>query len=116
VFFVTPKDEDGFSAWAKAAKAQWLTPTVKREVEFDAPGLAGALVGSGDAFGAWNPEHGAPLADGKASLALPVGAVYEYKRVQHDGAKVSWEEGDNRFLWVAPGEGPLKVSLQQHPR
>jgi glycosidase len=110
VFLLTPKEENGFGAWASAAKAQWLTPTQTREVVFSA-GEDATLVGSGEPFGGWDPMHGHALAGGKASMQLPVGAIYEYKLVRKTGPSTTWEDGSNRILWVAPGNGPIQVAL-----
>lgn len=94
-----------FRARHAAADAQWRTGARKREVRFEVP--AGARVaGSGPELGAWRPE-GAVVA-----ATLPVGAVFELKLVRDRGAGAyAWEAGDNRVLFVAPGEGPLRVDL-----
>lgn len=80
------------------------------------------LTGSGRALGNWNPAEPAGVfaAVGDAlvlELDLPSDAVLELKLViRHADGSVTWQEGENRYLWasggVTPAEnGPLGLSL-----
>ena len=85
-------------------------------VDPDADGVL-RLVGNGPALGNWDPTAGpgpmTPTARGFAlDLAYRVGAVMEFKvvRLRPDGS-VDWLTGDNRYLLVPPGEGPLELDI-----
>jgi hypothetical protein len=75
------------------------------------------VVGSGPELGNWVPKQGAgPLTrQGPryvASLTLPVGVVFAYKLVVRgaDGG-MQWEPGEDRYVFVGDGEGPLALDL-----
>jgi hypothetical protein len=93
-----------FAALAQKARAQ-SRGEVTRPVTFDGEG---DLVGSGPELGDWRPEKAVRL---PATLELPVGGVFEFKRLTRDEAGVHWEPGANRFVLVPPGKAPLHVSL-----
>jgi glycosidase len=83
-----------------------------------AAGEALLLVGNPPELGAWRPALGlGPLApqggELTAEVALPPSQVYAYKLVVRgaDGRE-RWEQGENRFLFVPEGEGPLGVRIE----
>ncbi len=100
------------------AVAAALAPfSTSRRVRFvsDAP-LAGIYVaGSGRELGRWQPAAGVPLSPSTSlpagELMLPVGGVFAFKLVRQEDSAWLWEEGDNRYLFVAPGASPLTVAL-----
>lgn len=107
---------------ARARLRSWLAApagdrTVRLEVAMEPPasGESVLLVGTGPRLSNWNPAEGAgpfAWAQGVGSLEVeyPVGGVMEYKLVRRDrDGNVEWQEGDNRYLLVPPGEGPLTV-------
>ena len=93
-----------FAALAKKARAQ-ARGEVTRPVTFDGEGY---VVGSGPELGDWHPEKSVRL---PATLQLPVGGVFEFKRLTRDIGGVRWEPGANRLLLVPAGKTPLHVSL-----
>ncbi len=117
VAFATPAQPAGFRAEADSARAQWETGSRKRPVEFELIGgpPTGSLyvVGSGPELGSWNPSAGlGPATAGIARCVLPTGGVFEYKLVTRTptGA-VDWEKGENRWVFVAEGETPLRLKV-----
>ncbi|MEW5738733.1 MAG: alpha-amylase family glycosyl hydrolase [Myxococcota bacterium] len=93
-----------FSALRARAEREWKGLEL-REVTFDGEGH---VVGSGPELGDWMPEKAVRL---PVTLKLPVGGVFEFKRLTREGAAVKWEPGANRLLTVTAGEAPLHVSL-----
>jgi glycosidase len=95
-----------FAAIAADARRQWREGNRRRAVVIEARGAPEGVrvVGSGD-LGGWRPERGLPTQDGVARAELPAGGAYEWKLV----AGSAWEPGENRSLFVAEGEGPLRV-------
>jgi hypothetical protein len=93
-----------FSALAK--KAQVLSKgELTRPVTFDGEGY---VVGSGPELGDFRPDKSVRL---PATLQLPVGGVFEFKRLTRDIGGVRWEPGANRLLLVPDGNSPLHVSV-----
>jgi glycosidase len=96
--------------------------TTRRAVRFEirnAPTAAGQelfVAGLGPELGNWQPESAlGPLARSgerqTGEVLLPVDAVFEYKLVARRGVEISWERTGNRYLFVTPGDGPLRVEL-----
>jgi glycosidase len=98
-----------------------------REVRFAVSGAAIGqrdtllVVGSGPELGNWVPKQGAGPLERRgtrhvASLTLPVGVVFAYKLVVRaaDGG-VRWEGGEDRYVFVGDGEGPLALDLSLRP-
>ena len=90
-----------FAIEAYAADAQWRRGAQKRRVTFTLPPGA-KVTGSGPELGFWTPARAVTEAE------LPVGAVFEFKVVRGE----SWEPGENRVLFVGPGEGTLRVLVE----
>jgi len=68
------------------------------------------VAGAGPELGAWRPESAPRLVNGQLELKLPTSSVYEFKfLVRHADGKIEWESRDDRFLFVPPGDGPLRV-------
>ncbi|MBS2031343.1 MAG: glycosyl hydrolase [Deltaproteobacteria bacterium] len=68
------------------------------------------VAGAGPELGAWKPEAAPHLVGHALALRLPAASVYEFKFVvRHADGKVEWESRDDRFLFVPPGDGPLRV-------
>jgi glycosidase len=99
----------------------------RREVRFAVTGAeigqrdALFVVGSGPELGNWAPKQGAGPLERRgprhvASLTLPVGVVFAYKLVVRgaDGG-VRWEGGEDRYVFVGDGEGPLALDLSLRP-
>lgn len=92
-------------------------PPGTREVQFEFTGAARVgmtafLSGSGGELGQWNPHEGIllPAETQTARVRLPEGGIFAYKLVWHDAkGKVTWEKGDNRYFFVTPGEGILRI-------
>lgn len=86
----------------------------KREVRFLVTGLekGTALVGSGPELGNWDAKRGVALGQQGTSLSLPVGVVFAYKLVVRaaDGS-VKWDPGQDRYLFVGDGPGPMAVEV-----
>jgi hypothetical protein len=93
-----------FGALAAKAKRQWAGEAT-RPVTFDGEGF---VVGSGPELGDWKPERAVRL---PVTLALPVGGVFEFKRVTRGARGVDWEPGANRLLVVPEGAEALHVAL-----
>lgn len=93
-----------FAALARQARAQSRGEKT-RPVTFDGEGY---VVGSGPELGDWRPEKSVRL---PATLQLPVGGVFEFKRLTRDIGGVRWEPGPNRLLLVPAGKGAVHVSL-----
>jgi hypothetical protein len=93
-----------FRALRTRAERRWKGLELRR-VTFDGKG---AVVGSGPELGDWKPQKAVPL---PVTLELPVGGVFEFKRLTRHGADVHWEVGPNRLLFVTEGHRPLHVSL-----
>lgn len=79
------------------------------------PGSRLVLVGTGVRLANWSPGQGLGPFEGagpEVSLEMeyPSAQVMEYKLVLvgPDGA-ARWQEGDNRYVFVEPGDGPLDV-------
>ena len=80
------------------------------------------LSGAGAELGSWSPAKArgpfatkataAGSAEASHELSLRPGAVYEFKLItkQPDGT-VTWESGEDRFLFVDDAPGPLRVDL-----
>ncbi|MFZ5470581.1 MAG: alpha-amylase family glycosyl hydrolase [Myxococcota bacterium] len=105
-----------FGKWYQQALAQWRGKSEAREVEVHAQGAPGKvyLIGSGAELGAWNPAHAIGPADenGVVRTKLPVGSVYELKLVvRSESGEPTWEGGENRALFVAAGNGPLRLEV-----
>lgn len=96
--------EGDFSQRLAQAKRQWAGQ-VTRPVTFDGEGF---LVGSGPELGDWKPDRAARL---PVTLPLPVGGVFEFKRITREARGVRWEPGANRLLVVSEGELPLHVNV-----
>ena len=93
---------------AEGAAAAWLASWEgSRQVRFVDVPEGWRVVGSAPELGGWNP--GTALQ--QEQTELPVGEVVSWKlvRVDAEGA-VQWEEHENRFLHVVPGDGVLKVT------
>jgi hypothetical protein len=62
----------------------------------------------------WTPEQGLALTrEGEAwtvAVSLPADSVMEYKLVIRGAEGARWQEGENRYLFVAAGEGPLEAA------
>jgi glycosidase len=94
-------------------------PPHTRDVEFDVAsaaraGMTPGLIGSGSELGRWNAADAVMLRpDTQAALLhLPEGGIFAYKLLWRDAqGKVTWEKGNNRYLFVTPGEGTLRVSV-----
>lgn len=104
------------SALHRKALSQWKGQGGTRKVELATHGAPGPvyLVGSGPELGAWLPEHAVGPSDqsGLLRAELSVGSVYEFKLVTRaPSAPAQWEEGENRALFVAAGEAPLRLEL-----
>jgi glycosidase len=73
------------------------------------------LVGTGRELANWTPEQGLVLArEGdtwKVTVALPADSIMEYKLVIRGAEGVRWQEGENRYLFVAAGEGALEAEV-----
>jgi hypothetical protein len=75
------------------------------------------VVGSPPELGGWRPAEGlGPLAARGGALegrvTMPAGQVYAYKLVvRGEDGRERWQEGENRFLFVPPGDGPLRVEI-----
>ena len=84
-----------------------------RRVEFHLTGAKSGqamLVGAGPELGAWKPEAAPKLTGGALAVELPSAAVYEFKFAVRDAAgKTEWESREDRFLFVPPGTGPVRV-------
>lgn len=67
-------------------------------------------VGAAPELGAWDPARGVAFQDGKATCSAPVGGVLAGKLViQRQDGSFTWEQGEDRYLFVPPGEGALKL-------
>jgi len=76
------------------------------------------VVGNPPELGGWQPAGGlgplSPRGDALcASVALPTSQVYAFKLVVRgvDGRE-RWEQGENRFVYVPEGAGPLELTLE----
>ena len=75
------------------------------------------VVGSPPELGGWRPAGGlGPLlargADLEGRVSLPASQVYAYKLVvRGQDGRERWQEGENRFLFVPPGAGPLRLAI-----
>ncbi len=69
------------------------------------------LAGASPELGSWDPSRALALQGGSLSLPLREGAVLEYKLIvrRRDGS-IAWEHGEDRFLFVSEGKGPLQVN------
>ena len=68
------------------------------------------VAGSGPELGAWSPAEAPPATE---ATPLPIGGVFAYKLVVHGADGVArWEQGENRHLWVEPGDAPLVVEAR----
>jgi glycosidase len=82
-----------------------------------APGESLVVVGSGPELGNWSPRAGAGPFEKRgaryvASLALPLGVVFAYKLVvRTTGGEARWEPGEDRYVFVDDGQGPLALNL-----
>ena len=71
------------------------------------------LVGADERFGSWDPKGGLRTHQGVAVVVdAEVGSLLEFKLVRETDGQPEWESGPNRYIFVAPGEGPLQLSLQ----
>jgi hypothetical protein len=93
-----------FAALAAKAKRQWAGEAT-RKVTFDGEGF---VVGSGPELGDWKPERAVRL---PVTLSLPVGGVFEFKRITREASGIRWEPGANRLLVVPEGAEALHVAL-----
>lgn len=67
-------------------------------------------VGSAPELGAWEPSRGRPLQDSMLQVEVPDGAVYEFKFVvRRADRSVEWESREDRFVFVPPGTGTLRL-------
>lgn len=110
VVFLKPLEPGAFSPLQQRIAAP---PTRQVQLKVDLPLAEGERllwVGSAPELGAWDPARGLPFVDGRATLSVPVGSVLASKLVVvgADGA-VRWESGEDRSLFVPPGEGPLNL-------
>jgi len=97
----------------------WVDPG-QRLVRIRATGLpvgegeTPVLVGTGRELANWTPERGLVLQrdgdDWTGSVTLPADSVMEYKLVIRGDSAVRWQEGENRYLFVGAGEGPLEAA------
>lgn len=102
-----------YQPWVDQA---WAEPA-RREVRLQASlpplaeGESALWVGADAALGGWDASLGLPIVDGGASVSLPVGAVLASKIVlrRADGS-LTWESGEDRYVFVTAGEGPLGVA------
>ena len=75
------------------------------------------LVGNGPQLGNWDPQKGlGPLKaakDGTYGLEFQyrVGRVMEFKVIEKAKAQVTWQDGENQYLLVGAGEGPLSAKV-----
>ncbi len=72
------------------------------------------LIGSGSELGRWSAGDAVALRPETqaASVRLPEGGIFAYKLLWRDAqGKATWEKGDNRYLFVTPGEGILRISV-----
>jgi hypothetical protein len=82
--------------------------------------VVGALVvaGSGIELGDWRIQKAKaltmrPNGSFELSINLPLHGLFAFKLANRGGSgKIQWESGDNRYLFVPPGESPLRVKLQ----
>ena len=81
-----------------------LTPGNRTLVIRGAAGLR--AVGAGPELGSWDPAHGLQLG---AHAELPVGTVAEFKLARPGKQGFEWESGDDRFVFIAPGDGPVII-------
>ena len=76
---------------------------------------AARIVGSGAELSDWDGRAGVRLSskDGAwvGSAELPVGHAFAYKVVSQQGAVVTWEPGDNHYVYVQQGKGPLALRV-----
>ncbi|MBI4511738.1 MAG: glycosyl hydrolase [Deltaproteobacteria bacterium] len=90
-----------------------VVPSGTRRVEItvDAPPVVGdslRVIGAAPELGEWDPARAPEVHGGRVVVALPVGAVEPLKlAIRRRDGHVTWQEGDDRYLFVAPGEGPL---------
>lgn len=102
-------DRSGAHAIAATSSDATSTRQVQLAVH-GAPGGSLSAVGAGPELGAWNPDHGAPATSSEVDVTLPTASVFELKLVvRHPDGKLEWESRDDRFLFVPPGDGPLRV-------
>jgi hypothetical protein len=104
--FVSDVKPNAWAALFEEADAQWRRAGKMRAITFEGPPGA-RLVGSGPELGDWNPARARPL---PVTLELPQGAVFEFKAVRLDGAKVRWAEGANGLVHVEP-QGAARVQV-----
>ena len=119
LFALTPPQGDDFAALTtvETETAQRAVRVRLRAVD-PAEGAQLRVVGNGPALGNWNPAEGVgPMtAEGGAfvqELDYRVGGVMEFKVVQlaADGS-LSWQDGENHYLLVSPGDGAIEVDLR----
>lgn len=79
-----------------ATERQWRTGSTTRSVTLDGPAGSYA-VGSGPELGDWKPSKRVPL---PATIALPVGGVFAFKRVRFDGDRPVWPDGPDEVVFV----------------
>jgi hypothetical protein len=93
-----------FAEFAKGLDTQWRTGAKTVPVTFTSS-AGGKVVGSGGELGDWDPSHGVTL---PATIELPQGGVFEFKRVTAAGA---WVEGENQAVFIK-GLEPIHVELR----
>jgi len=69
-------------------------------------------VGASPALGAWDPARAVPVdAEGHATIQAPISSVLASKLViRHPDGSLTWEQGEDRYVFVTPGNGPLAVT------
>lgn len=105
--FVSDVRPNAFRALFTAADAQWRRGGTTRSITFEGPADT-LVVGSGPELGDWNPARARAL---PVTLELPQGAVFEFKGVRREGARVVWADGENGVLFVEPA-GPSRVTVR----
>ncbi|MBN2798259.1 MAG: hypothetical protein JXX28_03865 [Deltaproteobacteria bacterium] len=96
----------------------WAAPPT-REVVLRVSAAEGdrlVMTGTGPLLGHWGPSAGVPLAWGEggweAHLEVPEGTALEFKLVRMGpDREATWQDGDNRYLFVGPGAGPLEAAV-----
>ncbi len=108
LLLITPAEAGEFEGLLAAAVA-------RRRVRFEVGGVELGegqslhVVGSGPELGEWSPMA-APRSD--ADLDLPVGGLWAYKLVVRDPVTgPRWESGENRHIFVRPGDQPEILEL-----
>ncbi len=95
------------------ALLQELKTPATRMVQFqpdtESKALDLRIVGAAPEFGAWDPAKAPSLTK---AMSLPSSETYSYKLVAMRDGKASWQSGGNEYLFIPPGNSPMKVSVK----